>query len=148
MLVLTIAKDLDELLQDGGLAAIALLRKPGRIMVVTIHASFVFVIAILRAEDCWTDRASKVLNVVLALQCCDVGAAKRATTSEAKKIESLEVIGLAEWILVRRLIGHREEFGGYYLVAVLSRLSVSYTQCIVACSDVRILTWQVKHSRW
>lgn len=55
MLVLSIAVDLDELLEDGGLAAIAALSKLGRVVVVAVNAAFVFVVAVGRAEDCGAD---------------------------------------------------------------------------------------------
>lgn len=44
VLIDSVAEDLDELLQDGGLTSIALLRKLGRVMVVAVHIAFVLVV--------------------------------------------------------------------------------------------------------
>lgn len=51
VLVLAVPEDLDKLLQNGGLAAVAALRELGRIMVVAVDISVVFVVAVLGAED-------------------------------------------------------------------------------------------------
>ena len=44
VLIHTIAKDLDELLQDGCLAAIAFLRELCRIVVMTVHVALMLVV--------------------------------------------------------------------------------------------------------
>lgn len=72
MLVLTVAKDLYELLQDGGLTAITALSELCRIMIVAVDFAIVFVITVLSAEDCWADRAGKVFDVILALKSRDI----------------------------------------------------------------------------
>lgn len=54
MLVLTIAEDLDELLEDGRLAAIAPLRKLGRVVVVAVDAALVLIVAVRCTEHCGT----------------------------------------------------------------------------------------------
>ena len=109
MLIDTISEDLDELFENRCLTAIALLRKPGRVVVVAVYISFVFVIAIRGTEDCRTDTAREVLNVIFAIQCGDVRASQCAAAGVAKEIQPSEIVGLAEWVLVRRLIWHREE---------------------------------------
>ena len=67
MLILSISKDFDELLEDGGVTAIAPLRELCRIMIMAVHFAFVFVVTILRPKDCRTDRASKMFDVVLVI---------------------------------------------------------------------------------
>lgn len=44
MLIDTIAEDFDELLQNGGLASIALLRELRRVVVVAVHVTLVLVV--------------------------------------------------------------------------------------------------------
>ena len=44
VLIDSIAEDFDELLQDGSLTSIALLRKLGRVMVVAVDIAFVLVV--------------------------------------------------------------------------------------------------------
>ena len=83
MLVDAIAEDLHELFEDRSLAAVALLCEFGRIVVVAKHTAFVLVVAVLSAEDGRAHAASKVLNVVLMVECRDVRTSQRATTSVA-----------------------------------------------------------------
>jgi hypothetical protein len=72
VLVYAIPEDFHELFQDGRLTSIALLRKFRRVVVVAVHAAFMFVVRILGAENGRANRAGKVLNVVLSVQRCDV----------------------------------------------------------------------------
>lgn len=44
MLVDTVAEDFHELLQDGGLTSIALLRELGRVVVMAVHVALVLVV--------------------------------------------------------------------------------------------------------
>jgi len=46
MLINAISEDLHELLQNGRLAAVALLRKSSRVVVVTIDAAIMLVVAV------------------------------------------------------------------------------------------------------
>lgn len=73
VLIHAIPEDLDELLQDCRLAAIAPLRKARRVVVVAIHTAFMLVVGILSAEDCGTDGAGEVLDVILSVQPKGVG---------------------------------------------------------------------------
>lgn len=73
MLVLAVPENLHKLLQDRVLAAVASLCEFGGVMVVAVHVALVLVIAVLSPEDCRTDRAREVLNVVLAIKCGYVG---------------------------------------------------------------------------
>lgn len=67
MLVLAIAENLDKLLEDGRLAAIASLSEFGRVVVMTIYVSLVFVVAVLGAKHGRTYRAGEVLDVIFTL---------------------------------------------------------------------------------
>jgi hypothetical protein len=78
VLVLTVSEDLDKLLKDGRLAAIALLGKLRRVVVVTINIAVVLVVAIRGAKDCRAQRARKMVDVVLSVQRGDVRAAQGA----------------------------------------------------------------------
>lgn len=83
MLVYTVPEDLYELLQDGCLASVALLRKLGGVVIVAINAPLVLVVGVLGTKYSRTHRAREMLNVVLAVQSCYVGAPKCPTTGEA-----------------------------------------------------------------
>lgn len=76
MLVLAIAEDFHELLQDGRVAAVASLGELGRVVEVTIDLAFVFIVGILCTKDRGTDRTSKMLYVVLAVESGNIGAAQ------------------------------------------------------------------------
>jgi hypothetical protein len=64
-----------------------------------------------------------VLDVVFPLEGSDVRATEGLSAFVAEKVESAEVVGLAERVLARWLVGDREEFGGYNLAAVLDNVS-------------------------
>jgi hypothetical protein len=51
MLVLAVAEYFDKLLEDGVVAAMTALGKPSGIMVMTIHASVMLVVAVLCSKD-------------------------------------------------------------------------------------------------
>lgn len=119
MLIYTIAVDLDELLEDGCLAAITSLRELCRVVIMAIYLAFVLVVAILSAKDSRTNRTGEVVDVVFAIEGCDVGSAEGATAFEADQIQAFEVVGLAKGVLVGRVIGYREEFGSNDFPAVL-----------------------------
>lgn len=72
MLVLPIAENFNELLQDGSVAAIAFLREFGRVMIMAIYEPLVLVVAVLGAEDGGTYRARKVFNMIFTLERCNV----------------------------------------------------------------------------
>ena len=119
MLVLSISENLDKLLENGRLAAIAPLGKLGRVVVVAVDTALVLVVAVRGAEDGRTDGTGKVLDVVFAVKSGDVGAAQSLSTLEAQQVESSEIVGLAQRVLARGLLGNGKEFGGNNLVAVL-----------------------------
>lgn len=86
MLVLTITKDLDKLLQNSGLTSIAALGELSGVVIMTIDPAIVLVIAVLRAKHSGTDGAGEVLNVILAVKCSNIGPTKCTATLESKKI--------------------------------------------------------------
>lgn len=72
VLVLAIAEYFNKLLQDGGVAAIALLSKLGRIMVTAVDVAIVLIVAILSAEDRRAQRTSEMVYMVLSVKRSDV----------------------------------------------------------------------------
>ena len=67
MLVLSIAENFDELLQDRRLATIAPLCKLGRIVIVAVHTALVLVVAVRSPKNRGTDRTCEMLDVVLSV---------------------------------------------------------------------------------
>jgi hypothetical protein len=72
VLVLSIAKYLDKLFQNGNLAAVASLGELRRVVVVAVNVAVVLVVTVLRTKYRITERARKMVNVVLAVQSSDV----------------------------------------------------------------------------
>lgn len=66
-----------------------------------------------------------MLDVVLAVQGGDVGAAQGLAALVAEQVEAAEVVGLAQRVLAGRLLGDGEELGGDDLIAVLGLLALS-----------------------
>lgn len=120
MLVLAVAEYLNKLFQDCSLTAVALLRKTGRVVVMTVHFAFVLIVTVLSAEDGGADGTSEVLNVVLAIQGCYIGTAQGIAAGVAEEVESAKVVSLAEGVLIWTLLGIREELGGNSFAAILS----------------------------
>jgi hypothetical protein len=83
VLVLAVSEDFDKLLENRGLTPIAALSKPRRVMVMAINVSFVFIVAILGTEHGRANRTGEVLDMIFALQSCDVGSPKSAAASVA-----------------------------------------------------------------
>ena len=83
VLILAIAEDLDELLEDGRLTSIAPLREPCRVVVVAIDLAVVFIITVLSAEYGRTHGTSEVLNVIFPIERSNVRASKRAAAGVA-----------------------------------------------------------------
>jgi len=72
MLILSIPKYLDELLENGGLTAVASLGELGRVVVMTVNSAVVFVVTILSTKHGWTYGTGEMLNVIFSVQGCDV----------------------------------------------------------------------------
>lgn len=49
----------------------------------TVDLPFVFVVAVLRTENGWANRAGEMLNVILSFQGRNVGSTKSAAAIEA-----------------------------------------------------------------
>jgi hypothetical protein len=67
VLIFPVSEDFDELLEDGGLATVATLRKSGRIVIMTVNVAIMFVVAVFRAKGSRADRASEVVDVIFAI---------------------------------------------------------------------------------
>lgn len=72
MLILAIAEDFDKLFENRCLTAIAALSEFGRVVVVAVYISFVFVVAVLSTKDGRAHRAGKMFDVVFAIERGDV----------------------------------------------------------------------------
>lgn len=64
-----------------------------------------------------------MLDVILALERGDVGAAEGLSTVVAQQVQSAEVVSLAQRVLAWWLLGNGEELGGYNLATVLDEVS-------------------------
>lgn len=81
MLILTIAENLDELLEDSRLTSIAPLGESCGVVVVAIDLTVVFVITVLSAEYGGTHGTGKVLNVIFSIERRNVRSSQRAAAS-------------------------------------------------------------------
>lgn len=130
VLILAIAENLDKLLQDGGVTAVASLSKLGGIMEMAVYLALMLVIGILGAEYRGTYGASKMLDVVLAVQGRDVGAAERTTTFVTEQVQTSEIINFTKGVLSTAfLCFDRKEFGRNDLTAILQPQSISSLLC-------------------
>lgn len=50
----------------------------------TVYIALMFVVAVLGTEDSWTHRAGEMFDVIFAIESCDVGATKSASTCMAE----------------------------------------------------------------
>jgi len=72
VLVLTVSEDLDKLLQDGSLATTAALGELCRVVVVAVDLALMLVVAILGTKHSWAQRTGEVVDMILAVQGCDI----------------------------------------------------------------------------
>jgi hypothetical protein len=72
MLILTIAENLHELLENSSLTTTASLGKLSRVMEVAEHMSFVFIVAVFGSKRGWANRAGEMLNMILVIECCNI----------------------------------------------------------------------------
>lgn len=122
VLVLAVAVDLDELLEDGDLTPVAALSKLGRVVVVTVNVAVVLIIAILGAEYRVTERACEMVDVVFAVESGDVGTSERPSTLIAQQVESSEIVRLAKRVLPFAILAvDRKEFRRHNVAAVLDK---------------------------
>lgn len=120
MLVLAISVYLDELLENGRLTAVTPLCEAGGIMVMTVHLTIVFVVAIGSAKNGWTDRTGEMVDVVFAIEGGDVGSTQGLSALVAKEAKAPKIIGFAERVLaVAVLVVNGEELGSDNLSTIL-----------------------------
>lgn len=120
VLVLAVSKDLDELLQDGRLAAVTPLGELRRVVVVAVYVTIVLVVTVLRSKNRGTERAGEMVYVVLSVEGRDVRATQRSAALVAEQAKPSEVVSLAQGILtVAVLVIGREELGRNNLATVL-----------------------------
>jgi len=72
MLVLAVSEDLYKLFEDSILTSLTSLGELCRVVIMAVDFAFVFVVAVLGSKYRWTDRACKMLNMILSFQRCDV----------------------------------------------------------------------------
>lgn len=94
MLILTIAKNLHELLQNRCMTPVASLSKLSGIVEMTVHPALMLVIGVLSAKNRWANGASEMLDVVLVVQGGDIGTTQSTATFVAEEVQSPKVIGL------------------------------------------------------
>ena len=86
MLILAIAENFDELLQDGRVTAVTPLSKLGGIMEMAVDLALMLVVGILRTKNGRTHGAGEMFNVIFAIQCCDIGPTQSTTTLMTQQI--------------------------------------------------------------
>lgn len=147
VLVLAVSEDLHKLLENRSLTAVASLRELSRVMIVAVNMAVVLVVAVLGAEYGRTQRAGEMVDVVLAVECSDVGAAQSPSTLEAEEAKPAEVVRLAKRVLsLAVIVVDRKELGGYNLAAVLWSIMVRGAKGRKGSVSTR--TRHLKQSRW
>ena len=84
MLVLSVSKDFDKLLQYRRLTSVASLSELGGVVIMAVHLPFVLVIAVLSSEDSRAYGACEMFDVVFPLQCSNVRSSQRAAAVVAQ----------------------------------------------------------------
>lgn len=79
MLVLTVAEYLDELLENCCLAAIAALSELRRVVIMAIYVAIMLIVAVLRPENRGAECAREVVDMVFAIESCNVRASQSST---------------------------------------------------------------------
>lgn len=149
MLILAVAKYLNKLFENGSMAAMAPLGKLRRVMEVAINLALVLVVRVLGTEDSWTYGACEMLDMVFAVQCCDVGATQGAPTLMTEEVQSPKIVCFAKWELATSILRiDREKLRGDDFSAVLQekQLAQPPRQCEPK-PRLKLLTWHLKHSR-
>lgn len=93
-----------------------------------------------------------MFNVVLAIQGCDVGAAKGAATLVTEKVQASEIISFAKRELAAPILRvDGKKLGSHNLTTILYRTGSVHgpqTKPNYASTESSRLTWHLKHSRW
>ena len=98
----------------------AALGELSRVMEMTVDLPFVLVVGVLSSKHRGTHRTGKVLDMVFAVQCCDIRPAQSSATLVAQEVQSPEVIRFTEWELARAILRvDRKELGCDDFPAVL-----------------------------
>jgi hypothetical protein len=120
MLVLAVAKYLDKLLKNRGMAAITSLGKLSRVVEMTVDLAVMFVVAVRGTEDRRAHRAGEVVDMVFAVQGCDVGRAQGLSALVAEEAQPPEVVSFAKGVLALAIfVIDREKLGRDNLPAIL-----------------------------
>jgi hypothetical protein len=48
------------------------LSKSGRVVIVTVDSAIMLIVAVRCTENCWTNRAGEMLDMVFMIQGCDI----------------------------------------------------------------------------
>jgi hypothetical protein len=72
MLVLPVPIDFYKLFQYSGLTSIAVLSESSRVVIVTVDSAIMLIVAVRCTENCWTNRAGEMLDMVFMIQGCDI----------------------------------------------------------------------------
>lgn len=123
---MTVANKLDELAENGGLAAFAGDGKTGGVVEMAVDLFVVLVVRVLWPKDHVAQGAGEMLDVEFLVQGGDVGPAQGVAAVGADEAEAAKVVALAESILlaglVVRVVG--EELGCYIDAAVAAAEAV------------------------
>lgn len=121
VLVLPIPVYLYELLENRRLTATTSLGELGRVMIMTVHATLVLVIAVRGAKDGGTYGTREMFNVVFTVQCRNVRPPECLAAVITQEVKAAEIIRLAQGELSWGLFGHGEKFRGNDLVTILRK---------------------------
>lgn len=86
MFFYVVAIDLDKLLENGSLTSGAFDGELCRVVIMTIHVTVVFIVRVVLSKDRRTYRASKVFNVIFAIQSGNVRATQCSAAFRADKV--------------------------------------------------------------
>lgn len=86
MLILSIAEDFDELLQNCRVTAMTPLSELSGVMVMAIHLAFMLIVGVLSTKHCRTHGASEMFNVIFAIQGRDIRAAQGTTAFMTQQV--------------------------------------------------------------
>jgi hypothetical protein len=100
VLVLAVSVNLNKLLQNCGPATSTLDGVAKRVMVMAKDLAVMFIVRVLRAKHGRADRACKVLDMVLVIQCCDVAPSQSLATGVANQVQASKVVALTERMLL------------------------------------------------
>jgi len=80
-----------------------------RVVVVAVDVALVLIVAVLGTENSRANGAREMLDMIFAIECCNVRGSQGLAASIAEEIEAPEVVGLAQGILIGALVGNGEK---------------------------------------